>query len=193
MKKRIFRLVIVLLGLYFSHAFILEGLAGWLVVQDKLEPVGLILVLSGDANGERVAEAVNLYRQDYAKKILMSGGPLAWQLTSAEWMKKQAMALGVPARDILLEDKSGSTKENARFSLPIIKKHGVNSIILVTSPYHSRRAQWVFQKVFARSGVKIRSYPVQASKFKIQRWWTRHEDIQLVVLEYLSLIFYLFL
>ena len=118
---------------------------------------------------------------------------MAWQLTSAEWMKKQAMALGVPARDILLEDKSGSTKENARFSLPIIKKHGVNSIILVTSPYHSRRAQWVFQKVFARSGVKIRSYPVQASKFKIQRWWTRHEDIQLVVLEYLSLIFYLFL
>src|SRR3990167_462163 len=188
MKKRIFRLVIVLLGLYFSHAFILEGLAGWLVVQDKLEPVGLILVLSGDANGERVAEGVNLYRQDYAKKILMRGGPLAWQLTSAEWMKKQAMALGVPARNILLEDKSGSTKENARFSLPIIKKHGVNSIILVTSPYHSRRAQWVFQKVFARSGVKIRSYPVQASKFKIQRWWTRHEDIQLVVLEYLSLI-----
>lgn len=183
----------MLLGLYFSHAFILERVAGWLVVEDKLEPVDLIVVLSGDDNGERVAEAVKLYKQDYAKKLLLSGGPLAWHLTSAAWMKNQATVSGVPARDILLEDASRSTKENARFSLPIMQKHEFKSVILVTSPYHARRAKWVFQKVFAKSGIKVKAYPVQASTFKIHRWWTRHEDIQHFALEYLSLIFYLFL
>lgn len=193
MKKRIFWPVIVLLGLYLSHAFILEGLAGWLVVEDKLEPADIILVLSGDADGERVAEAVRLYKRDYAKNILMSGGPLAWHLTSAAWMKNQALSLGVPASAILLEDQSRSTKENALFSLPIIKKQGITSIMLVTSPYHARRAKWVFQKIFAKSDIKVLIYPVQNSAFQISKWWTRHEDIQQVAREYISLIFYFFI
>lgn len=192
--KRFFvLLVVVLLGIYFFHPFILEGMARFLIVRDKLEPADVIVVLGGDNNGERVNEGINVYKQGYAKKMLMSGGPMAWQLTHAQWMKKQAVEFDVPETDILLEDRSRSTIESAKFTLDIVKKHGYNSIILVTSPTHSRRSLRVFRKVYAKEGIKVISHPVpvQDSKFQLPRWWTRHEDTQLVMWEYVSLVYYL--
>ncbi len=170
----------------------MEGMARFLIVQDKLEPADVILVLAGDASGERVAEGVKLYKQGYAKKMLMSGGSLAWKLTSAEWMKKQALASGVPAKAILLEERSESTIENAKFTLPIVKKHRFKSIILVTSPTHSRRALRVFKKEQSREGIKLISHPVPLpeSQFRIPDWWKRHEDTQAVMREYIAMVYY---
>jgi uncharacterized SAM-binding protein YcdF (DUF218 family) len=194
MKKRyiflaftLFFLLIVLL-----HSFILGGLARFLVVQDKLEPADVILVLAGDGNGERVEEGVNLYKQGFAKKMLMSGGPIAWHLTSAEWMKKQAVALGVPAKNILLQGASKSTLEDLVYSLPIIMKHSFRSVILVTSPYHTRRAKRVFRKASAGSGIRVYAYPVQDSEWKLDGWWLRHEDTAHVVWEYMAMVYYFF-
>lgn len=168
----------------------LNGMARALIVRDKLEPVDIIVVLSGDNNGERVDEAVKLYKKGFARKILMSGGPLAWRLTAAEWMKKQALVLRVPSRAILLEDESESTLDNARFSRAILQRNGAKAVILVTSPTHSRRAKQVFEKTLKKDQIKVLSWPVQKSKFKLDQWWTRHEDTQAVMWEYVSLVYY---
>jgi uncharacterized SAM-binding protein YcdF (DUF218 family) len=192
--KKLFVLLFFFLSfivvLLLAHPFILNAAARYLIVQDILQPSDIILVLGGDDNGERVAEAVRLYKAGYGKKILMSSGPLAWHLTGAEWMKKQAIYEGVPARAILLEDRSLSTVDNARFSLPILKREKVKKAILVTSPYHIRRAKKVFDKVFKSTGIQMLYYPVQKSRFNPDDWWKRHEDTQFVVLEYISLLFY---
>jgi len=195
MRKKLYWLLagmVALLGIYFLHPYLLEGMARYLVVQDKIEPADLIIVLGGGDNGERVAHAVKLYQKGYAKKILMSGGPLAWRLTHTEWMKKQARALGVPVQAILLEDQSRSTIDNAEFTLTIVKKQNYKSVILVTSPTHSRRAKRVFRKVYSKEKINLISHPVplQDSKFRLPGWWTRHEDTQLVMWEYVSLVYY---
>jgi len=106
-------------------------------------------------------------------------------------MRKQANHLGVPSYVIILEDQSRSTLENAKYSLPLLKKAGAKSIILVTSPVHTRRAKRTFNKVLSKDEIKVYSYPVQKSDFKLKRWWQRHEDVQLVVWEYVSLTYYL--
>jgi uncharacterized SAM-binding protein YcdF (DUF218 family) len=123
----------------------------------------------------------------------MSGGPLAWKLTDAEWMKKHALAIGVPADAILLEDKSVSTLENAKYSLSLMRDNGFKSCIVVTSPPHSRRAQRTFNKIFSPEKIKVTSWPAQQSKFKLHEWWKRHEDTQPVMWETVSLIYYLML
>lgn len=194
MKLKIFiSVIIVLLIAFLVYPFILNGLARYLIVNDKLEPADLIVVLSGDANGERVDEAVQLYKEGYAPKMLVTGGPLAWNLTAGEWMKLQAVNLGVPAKNVLVENQSRSTYENAKFILKKVRKIGARSIILVTSPTHSRRAKRVFHNMFSGYGVKILSHPVplEKSEFKLSRWWTRHEDTQPVVWEYVAMVGYL--
>ncbi len=190
MKNWLIGLLIIVLAVL-SVPFVMEGAAHWLIVQDKLEPVDSLIVLGGDNNGERVDRAVRLYRQGYARELLLSGGPLAWGLTAAQWMKRQALSLGVPAGAIRLEDESESTIDNAKMSLALLNGK-VRSVALVTSPTHSRRAKKVFSKVFSKAGIKVYSYPVlpAESRFKVSRWWTRHEDTQAVMWEYVTLVYY---
>lgn len=184
-------LLTVLFGLWFFQAPLLEGAAQWLIVQDKLAKADAMIVLAGDNNGERVSQAVELYRQGYAPKLLLSGGPLAWQLSSAEWMKKQALTMGVPESAIIMEGQSRSTLENAEFTLPIVKEQRWESIILITSPTHTRRADRVFKKLFDQAHIDVITCPVQKSEFNPKDWWRRHEDTQAVISEYVSLIYYL--
>jgi uncharacterized SAM-binding protein YcdF (DUF218 family) len=186
----LFFLLVCSLGFYLAHPFIFGLMAGHLVVRDSLDRADLIIVLAGDCNGERVAEAVGLYKSGYAPKLLMSGGPVAWQLTYADWMKKQAVAAGVPGAAVITQNKSLSTLEDALFSLPLAQQAGAQTVLLVTSPQHSRRASVVFRKVFAPAGIKVISYPVRRSEFNPDRWWTRHEDTSAVVWEYVANVLY---
>ena len=115
---------------------------------------------------------------------------MAWRLSYAQVMKAHAGFLGVPAKDVFMEQGSRSTLENAYFSLPIVRKNNFNKIILVTSPTHTRRAKQVFSKAFSEYGIKVLVYPVPNSKFKVPGWWQRHEDTQQVFREYSSLFYY---
>ena len=183
-------LLFSILALALVHPYFLQYLADRLVTRDTLAKADLILVLAGDANGERVDEGVRLYKAGYAPRILMSGGPLAWQLTYADWMKKQAVALGVPAGAIGTQRRSRSTIEDAQYSLPLVKAGQARSIILVTSSYHTRRAGKVFRKLYRPEGIAVLVWPAPDRQFNPKRWWTRHEDLGLVVWEYVSAVLY---
>jgi len=190
-KSRVFLAILVLLLIiYFSAPYWLNYLGKRLVVQDKLVKADIIIVLAGDNNGERVEQGIALYRAGYAPKLLMSGGPLAWRLTYAEWMKKQAVESGIPAAAIILQDKSRSTIEDAKFTLPLLKQYNIKSLILVTSPTHTRRAQKVFTRLLKPANIELIVYPAQKSEFNPDRWWTRHEDTSSVVWEYVSSVLY---
>ena len=182
---------LILLVLYLAYPTILNGLARFLVVSDKLDKADVILVLSGDTNGERVEQGVALFKQGFASRLLMSGGQLAWQLSYADWMKKQAVADGVPASAVMVQTRSRSTLEDAQFSLPIVRANNWHSVILVTSPYHTRRASAVFKKIYGLQGIKVMIYPVQHSDFDPHDWWQRHEDTAYVVWEYVARVMYL--
>jgi uncharacterized SAM-binding protein YcdF (DUF218 family) len=96
----------------------------------------------------RVDHAVTLYKKGYAPKILMSGGiDKEDNANEAETMKKIATVSGVPAADILMEDKSTSTYENFAFSQKILSDTGLQTVIIVTDPYHNARAGLVASKL----------------------------------------------
>jgi len=190
MKRWLAILLLIVIGIFLLHPLIFDRMGKYLIVKDKLEKADVIVVLAGDWNGERVKEGVKLFKQGYSRHLLMSGGPVVWHLTYADWMKKQAVESGVPRGAILLQDKSMSTIDDAQFSLPIIKKMGFKSAILVTSPQHTRRAGNVFKKVFSKEGIKIMVWPAEKSEFTPDRWWTRYEDRAFVVWEYVSFVLY---
>ncbi|MDD4179932.1 MAG: YdcF family protein [Candidatus Margulisbacteria bacterium] len=190
-KSRVFLAILVLLLIiYFFAPYWLNYLGKRLVIQDKLAKADIIIILGGDNNGERAEQGIALYRAGYAPKLLMSGGPLAWRLTYAEWMKKQVVESGIPAAAIILQDKSRSTIEDAKFTLPLLKQYNIKSVILVTSPMHTRRAKRVFTRLLKPANIGLIVYPAQKSGFNPDRWWTRHEDLSSVVWEYVSSVLY---
>jgi uncharacterized SAM-binding protein YcdF (DUF218 family)/VanZ family protein len=124
-------------------SLLLAGLAfafpqKFLCVEDR-DVRAEIMIVPGGAGGERARWAAQLYTNGVAPKILLSG--------AGDYRGHRAilMAAGVPRDAILLEDRSSTTKENAEFSARVLREQGIRKAIVVTSWYHSRRAQSAFE------------------------------------------------
>ena len=180
--------VLILGLLYIGHGYILEKAGRYLYYKDEMKPADVIVVLAGEET-ERVEYGVKLFKEGWARKdrIILAGGPLVWKYTWASLMKEQAEFLGVPKNDILLEGKSRTTEEDAKFTKEILDKHGYKSLILVTSPYHSRRADKIFRKVMGDKTMII-SAPADKSWFSFRDWWKRRRDRATVLDEYSKFI-----
>jgi uncharacterized SAM-binding protein YcdF (DUF218 family) len=96
------------------------------------------LVVLGGGDGRAMRAAV-LFRQGAAPGVLVTGyGDCE---SNVELLEKN----GVPASVITLEPKASTTLENAKFSIPLLRKLGAHRVILVTSWFHSRRAMACFE------------------------------------------------
>ncbi len=170
--------------LFLGHGVILGKAGGYLLKSDELKPADAIVILSGEEK-ERIEYGVKLFKDGWARKdrIIMSGGPAVGNHTSASLMKEYAGYLGVPGRYVLTEDRSRSTEENAVYTKGILNRKGYRSIILVTSPYHSKRASVIFQEVLGRQ-VKVISAPCKRSWFSFDEWWKRRRDRDMVLSEF---------
>lgn len=120
----------------------------------------VIIVLGGAAH-ERPECAAQLFFDHAAPRILISGAG------DDEIARRILVRDGVPARDIAIEDKSKTTRENARFCAPILQSEKVRSAIIVTSWYHSRRALKTFEHL--APGIKFYSRP-SYYKYKHTQW-----------------------
>jgi len=183
MKRFLAGLVVGLVaGVPLSLA-LLAGIGHVLDVRDPLDHADTIVAISGD-NGPRVATAVALWRAGYADRILFSGASIDPEsASSAELMKRQALRLGVPADRILVETTSTSTEENAANVAEIMNAKGLRSAILVTSPYHQRRASMLFSRAFRRHGLTFRNHPADDPEWDPDFWWTREPARTLTVIE----------
>ncbi len=94
---------------------------------------------------ERVVGAVALYKRQRLPVVFLggSGDPSRPELREAEAMARAAVNLGVGRRDIVTENKSRDTAENARLLKSLIKG---DTIVLVTSAAHLKRASALFSK-----------------------------------------------
>jgi len=99
---------------------------------------------------DRALHAGLLYKKGKIKKILVSGGSGIIdfvETTEADNIKQLLVDYGVKASDIIVENKSKNTLENARNSRKIIEKQMPNgSLLLFTSAFHCPRAKGCFQK-----------------------------------------------
>jgi uncharacterized SAM-binding protein YcdF (DUF218 family) len=182
--KIIIALAIITVILYLGHGFILDKMGRFLYYKEELKPSDVIVILAGEET-ERVEYGVKLFKEGWARKdrIILAGGPLVWKYTWASLMGEQAKYLGVPKKDILLEDKSRTTEEDAIFTKEIMDKHGYKSCILVTSPYHSKRATEIFRKIMGNK-ITVISAPSLKSWFSFDEWWKRRRDRACVLNEW---------
>jgi len=134
-----------LLKILFAAGLLLVLLAAlaWFFPQQVLTvdsgPVkGDVLVVMG-GYPDRAVRAAELFKQGEAPKILVSG------LGDSASNRKLLEQNGVTNTAIILEGKSRTTRENAEFSIPLLRQMGARRVIIVTSWYHSRRALMCFE------------------------------------------------
>ena len=154
-----------------------------LAVEDPLANADVIVAVSGDS-GPRTEMAVSLWKKNFAPLILFSGGSLDPEsVSSADLMKRDAVRLGVPPDAILVEPLSASTEENADFTAALMKQRGLSTAILVTSPYHQRRASILFSQAFAPLGLSVVNHPAVDPHWDPDRWWLTDPPRRLTLVE----------
>jgi len=155
-------------------------------------PADAVVAVSGGDTTARTREAVALYKNGWAPKLIFSGaaqdksGP-----SNAEAMRRIARSEGVPDTDIITEEAGATTKQNAEKTSAILERNNISSVILVTSAYHQRRASLEFA-ARAGGGVHLRNHPVASDNQWSALWWATPTGWFLAVSEVVKVIaFYL--
>ncbi|MCE7071733.1 YdcF family protein [Dyadobacter sp. CY327] len=110
--------------------------------------------------GDRVLQTFLLYKTGKIKKILITGTSSDQRIFLGKGETRLAARLmvkwGVPAEDIIFEEKARNTRENAKFSAAILKqKFPSGKYVLITSAFHMRRSAGCFNKV----GIQAATFP----------------------------------
>jgi uncharacterized SAM-binding protein YcdF (DUF218 family) len=161
----------------------LAGIGHVLDVEDPLRPADVIVALSGDT-GARTETAVDLWRRKLAPLIIFAGASEdPNSVASGELMKRDAIARGVPEAAILVEPSSTTTQENALLVAALMRARGLSTAILVTSPYHQRRAANLFAREFAPANLTFTNYPARDPQWDPNTWWLRDPGRTLTAVE----------
>ncbi|MBI3521429.1 MAG: YdcF family protein [Bacteroidetes bacterium] len=86
----------------------------------------------------RVLWAIHLYKNGSTKKIIMSGSSVYSPYVEAQIMKLYAIEFGVPADDIIVEDKAQHSTENVWYGYKLAKSKGLERVALATDPFQTR-------------------------------------------------------
>ena len=200
--SRAFKILIVFVIFIAAWVFIAPFLAERLIVEKPLEKADVIVVLGGSSVFiERTQEAAQLYKNGIAPKIVLTNDG-----TSAGWSKREQrnppynelaeqslIGQGVPIEAIeILPEQVNGTDDEAELLQKKAMENGWKSILIVTSAYHTRRALWTFEKVFANDNVKIgiKSAPTGQQTPSPFYWWLTARGWQMVAGEYVKSLYY---
>lgn len=98
--------------------------------------------------GDRVLYAAQLYREEKAPLIIVSGGRIDWRgggTSESEDMAELLEFMGVKSKDIIQEPDSLNTYQNAVNVKKILLERDISPILLVTSAMHMPRSLAIFQ------------------------------------------------
>ena len=145
---------------------------------------------SGKAGGgaqERIARAVDLFKGGYAPVMILSSG-YVYSFKEAEVMRALAVDQGVPVSAIVLERRAANTYQNVTFVDEILREHGWRRVLLVSSPYHMRRALLVWHK--QAPDVTVVPTPVVESQFYEHTHGATLEQLRGILQEYVAILAY---
>lgn len=196
-----FAIILVYVLFLYYHPPILTWVGRYLVLESTPTKSDLIVCLAG-GNLERGLGTADLYGKGLAPRIFVAREEPPDGL---EWVRQKGVeypesldlmvmlleGLGVPRSAILLVEKPvNSTLDEARLVREFVKRQGYSSLILITSPTHTRRVRLTFQKVFEGENIRLQVVPTPYSRFRPEDWWKSRKYAREVILEYQKLIFY---
>ena len=202
-KWAIFLILILYTLASYYHVPILKSAGSYLVVEHSLKKADLIVCLTG-VPVERGLEAADLYRMGLAPYIFIGREELPDGVEalnergvgfpeSRDFLIMMLEKLGVPGSACLVSDNfAGSTMEEAKVIGDLVREKGFHSLIIVTSPTHTRRAWLTFENVFEKDDVEVLMAPSRYTKFKPDDWWKTRRYAKEVIVEYQKLIYYTF-
>lgn len=187
---------IAVTGPFWAPAF------GWLLTRsDPPDGAAPAVVLMGDPSLGRAAAALDLYTRGNAAALIVMHEEMPpdaldptrrpGSLLHRDWLR----ARGVKEDALILLDRceNTSTVDEAACALRYLQTLDPRptSAYVVTSWFHTARAGWVFDHVFAGSGITPRLVPALMHGRDWRTWWRYEDDFLVTFNEYLKWAYWL--
>jgi uncharacterized SAM-binding protein YcdF (DUF218 family) len=181
--------VILCTVLYLLRHPIFRFVAEAWVVEDPLEKSDAMIVLSDDNfYADRATRAAELFREGMAPLVVASGRRLRPNAGIAELMEHDLVERGVPRDKILRFPQDGdNTREEAEALAKLVRSKKWRRIIVVTSNYHTRRARYIFHRVFPQD-IETRVASARDGDFDPERWWEKRKSTKELMREFAGMI-----
>lgn len=168
----------------------------FLVKKDEVVNVDAMVVLMGSIP-DRSLQAADLYNKGIVDKVILVEATLGGYqklvdkgieiVTNTEIMRNSMVSRGIPPEKIvILPGKANSTRMEACIVSDYLRKdHSIDTIIVVSSNYHTRRASMIFRSElnYKENPVRVLVYPSSYTEFSPEKWWRNRKDIKIVQLE----------
>ena len=203
MKLRITLIVLVLIITIIS-IFTFRNAGQFLVKKDEVVNVDAMVVLMGSIP-DRSLQAADLYNKGIVDRVILVEATLGGYqklvdkgieiVSITEKMRNSMVSHGIPPEKIvILPGKANSTKMEACIVSDYIRKdHSIDTIIVVSSNYHTRRASMIFRSELnsKENPVRVLVYPSSYSEFSPEKWWKNRRDIKIALSEYIRIFAFL--
>jgi uncharacterized SAM-binding protein YcdF (DUF218 family) len=189
---------VFLLIAYVFRAPLLTGLAEAWVVDDPATKADAIVVLGGSPEN-RPFEAAKLYHEGVAPVILYTDvqpspvEELGIVPTEPEQTRRILASNGVPTSAMILVGTNvASTFDEAVAVRDWIGGTGIRSVVIVTDWFHTRRAQWIFQREFRGHDETVYIVAAPPVNYGVRDWWQHKYGIMSFQNEVLKYFYYRF-
>jgi len=200
MRSRIIKLGIVLVIVLLAVGSCRKA-GSWLVKADNPAYADVMVMLTGSIS-DRVLQTADLYSEGVAGKVWIveesMGAYKALEergvqiISNTTQSRNVLITLGIPADSIvILPGDALSTKMEAEIVRNyLLTRTGLDTLLLVTSPEHTRRAFKLFKAAFhpMKEPPVLYCSPSSYTKYNARKWWRSKEDIQEVLEEYVKLV-----
>ena len=197
MKRKIFiGLIVIVILLFSQYKSLLTGYASFFTIDNPTYGVNAhIVVLSGT-----IVKALDLYKKGYGSKLLLTterplNSRVAHLFPNNEQVAGQiAKILNIQANfEIVPSLKGGATSifDKAYDLLAFCKKENSKHLIIVASSFRTRRALYVFEKVFQESDITVEVSAAHNKIFNEENWWRSDKGIAAYLLEPIKFAIYI--
>ena len=190
-------LVVLVMIAWFCRIGILRSIGGFLVREDAPAHGDAMYVLGGAAL-ERSIAAERFFREGWASHIVFTGantpdalGVFGIKGTEAAMGQRVSLLAGVPVEHTELLEVGTSTWEEAQAVRDHALAHQYDTVLVVTTEFHTRRVGNVFREAIEPSGITVLVRAAPSVRYNPARWWEKEDGLLMVNNEYVKLVYYL--
>lgn len=197
-RNRLYAIAIVLLivVIWLCRVPILRA-TGDALVKEDLHARGDALYVLGGAVVERSIAAKRFLDEGVAPVAVFTGSnsPDVLRLyglhsSEAEISRRVAVLAGVPEVLTSVLKEGTSTWEEALAVRDHALLNAYDTVVVVTTEFHTRRVSRVFNKVLVPAGLTVMVRAAPSARYNPACWWTSEEGLLMVNNEYVKLMYY---
>lgn len=189
-------LAVVVLALHLARHAWLGAVGDLLIREDALAHADAIVVLGG-APVERGPMGAQLLRERWAPLLVCTGERVSEVLalhgitrTEAALSRDAAALDGAWLDRTELVELGTSTHEEARVIHALAQARGFDTLIVVTTEFHTRRAGKVLREALEPAGVTVIMRAAPGTDYTASRWWESEAGLIMVNNEWMKTLYY---